>query len=104
MNLRNLACFTGLALLIANTGDFLSTLICLSLGAREINPLYYSIGPIGSFMVKIFLPIGAVLIGYTLTHFKVLCLPVILFFSIVTVMSCYAIINNIGVILQLCHV
>jgi hypothetical protein len=96
--------FLGIAAIIANATDLLTTLIALTLKAGvELNGLYYTLGPLGFFLVKIFLPmttIGAGLILATKYKFSGVSTGFGVLFIALTIIFAFATINNIGVILS----
>ena len=61
--MKNLPYFLGIFVLLTNAGDLFTTLIGLSLGAVELNPLMAQIGVTPFFLKKIFFPTIAVIIA-----------------------------------------
>lgn len=113
--MKSLIYFLGIGAIIANTLDLLTTLIALSLGCIELNNLFYTLGAPLFFLIKIILPMTIICTGLILTtkypnypndlkssRFKLHIFFTVLFVCLIAVFS-FAVINNIGVILQ-CHV
>ena len=59
--MKPLTYFLGIFAFATNAGDLLLTLIGLSLGACELNPLLGQVGVIPFFLVKIFLPTSVII-------------------------------------------
>jgi hypothetical protein len=102
--MKSLIYFLGIAAIVANSLDLLTTLTALTLKAGvELNGLYYTLGPLGFFLVKIFLPmttIGAGLILATKYKFSGVSTGFGVLFIALTIIFAFATINNIGVILN----
>jgi hypothetical protein len=96
--------FLGIAAIIANATDLLTTLIALTLKAGvELNGLYYTLGPLGFFLVKIFLPMTTIVAAmYLCTRSKNIHLQTgcVILLVILIVVFAFATINNIGIILN----
>jgi hypothetical protein len=94
----------GVAAIIANATDLLSTLIALSLGAVELNTLYTTLGPLGFFMLKIFLPTCTIAAGLCLVSKNPKNRDINLMFTVIFIcviaIFAFATINNIGVIIN----
>ena len=98
--MKGLIYLLGIALLVANAVDMITTYIGISLGATELNPLYH-MRPLLFFLIKVVLPLIIVSLGViSLKYFKSSANYVVLIFTMLTGIYLFCIINNIGVILR----
>lgn len=100
--MKNSILYLGYLLLAANMLDLITTVVGISLGASEYNPLF-SIGYAPFILLKILCPTLFVFVAFAASHFlnsKHLNICIGSIFSIVTIIYSYCIINNLGVIYQ----
>jgi len=97
--------YLGIAAIVANATDLLTTLIALTLKTVvELNGLYYTLGPLGFFLVKIFLPMAAICAGLLLIskyprNIQLQAFWCVFYICLIAVFA-FATINTIGVILH----
>jgi len=106
--MKALSYFLSIILFSTNLGDLLTTLIALSLGAREVNSLYYSLEPTLFFLVKILVPTVLIIIALIMTkllsNHKAIMRSVCISMSLISIIFLYTIINNLIVIGRLINV
>jgi hypothetical protein len=97
--MKGLVYLLGISAIVANATDLLSTLLGLTLGSQELNPLYYTLGPVGFFLMKIILPMLTIVSAMVLCHYvpqlKVGCSILL---GVVTLVFALATINNLVVL------
>jgi len=98
--MKNLPYFLGIFVLLTNAGDLFTTLIGLSLGAVELNPLLAQVGFNLFFLTKIILPTIFIIscLAIAETKRKNLVLSARVALGVIGFAFLYCVVNNIIVL------
>jgi hypothetical protein len=93
--MKSLIYFLSLLMIALNALDLISTMIGLSVGLNEMNPLIYSLGLTGFFMLKISLTTITAISCTYLSQFKSLRYSLVSLLSIMSAIFTVCSINNL---------